>query len=354
MDSPRPPVPDRGEPELIDRQGFWSLVVAVPVLLSVLRLWAEAGGDLQTTLLLVANVGAVNLFAALVVHGAWLVSAALVAIFAIGGITDPDAAADPAWAGRPAAPSLFCWLSRRAPLWLKISVFALAALTWKLLYAPLLILAFFAMFRDVLPQTMRPPSSRRAPTSPHRIHALQIVGVIGYAVVFAPTAAQAAEQRYLVPLMLIVVTPLLLILGAYHPVPRRLSRPFALVAQTGTIVLTLIAGAPVIAAPVLPLTVVTVDGIDGPEPVRGHVVEVNENSTVILRESGGVDFIPNTKVAEQILCPDRDQAPQYRLWIYGIHVEDNLLQGIGRNRHPRVTIDPRCRPAVPERQADEG
>lgn len=355
MDTHQPRDPGRGESQLIDRQGFWSLVVATPVLLAVLRLWAEAGGDLQTTLLLVANVGAVNLFAALVVHAAWLVSAVLVTIFAIGGITDPYHAAPPEVRGGQAAkPPLFCWLSGHAPLWLKLSVFALAALTWKLLYAPLLILAFFATFRDQLPQTAPPPSSSREPTSPRRIQLLQLVSLAGYVALFGPTVVQAAEQRYVVPVMLIVGAPVLLMLGAYHPVPARLARPFAAVTQTGTIAFALIAGTPVIAAPVLPLSVVTVEGPDGPEPVRGHVVEVNDNTTAILRENGGVEFIANSDVEARILCPDRDQAPQYRLWIHGIHVEDNLLQGIGRNRHPRVTIDPRCRPAVPEHEVDEG
>jgi hypothetical protein len=67
-----------------DRQALWSLAVGVPALVSVLRLWIEAGGDLQTTLLLVSNVGPINLLATFVVTAAWLVSAVVVVVLALG------------------------------------------------------------------------------------------------------------------------------------------------------------------------------------------------------------------------------------------------------------------------------
>jgi hypothetical protein len=321
-----------------DREAFWALAVGVPVLVSVLRLWAEAGGDLQTTLLLVANVGPVNLFAALVVTATWLVSATLVAVFAIGSMTREGAAA-------PAAPltwpSFFAQLAAGAPYWLVIGTFVLAALTWQLAYLPLLILAGCATF------PWRPKGG------------LWLVGwaaaAVGYIAAFGPAAVQAIAGRHVVPAVLIILPPVLLALGAARPIPATLARPFAVLAQSAAVVLVLFAVTPILSAPVLPLSVVTVAEPDDqpPKPIRGHVVEVNDTTTAILRVRGGVEFIPNAKIAARILCPDRGQAARYRVWVHGVHIEDSLLQGVGRSRRPVVMLDPRCRPTVPEREAGQ-
>ncbi|MGN9808010.1 hypothetical protein ACTMSW_01445 [Micromonospora sp. BQ11] len=330
VDAAPPPISDRP----FDREAFWTVAVGLPALVSVLRLWAEAG-DLETTLLLVANVGPVNLLASLVVTATWLVSAALVAVFAVGAVTRRgrrSGSATLTWN------SLFAQLSWAAPRWLRILAFALAALTWQLLYLPLLLLAAGAAFGV-------------HPTRRHRIGWL--LAAVAYLAAFGPVAVSAVLAWYVVPALLVLAPPVLFALGATRPIPAGLARPFASVAQVAALALVVLAAAPVFTAPVLPRGVVAVtgEGDDPPQPVRGHVVEVNDTTTVVLRSSGGVEFIPNGRVADRVLCPDEGQTARYRLFVFDLHIEDSVLSGAGRLRRPAPVLDPRCRPTVPERPA---
>jgi hypothetical protein len=313
-----------------ERQAFWTLVVGAPAAALILRLWVEAGGDLQTTLLLVANVGSINMVTAFLVTAMWLISTVLVGIMAIGTLT-AHGLRDPAWTR-----SWRLWSARvtiAMPYPLRVAVFALAAVTWQILYLPLLALALCIVFR---------------PASPG--WAGRILAALAYAALFVPTLLSAVGDRAALPALLIVATPVLVLLGAARPLPRVAAVPFATVAQAVGIALLPVAVLPTITAPVLPLTVVMVgdEGGSPPLPVRGYVVEVNDASTAVLRERGGVRFIANTAVTDRVLCPDPGQTPHYRLWLYRLHIEDSLLQGIGRLHRPAPEVDPRCRPSVPE------
>jgi len=262
----------------------------------------------------------------------------LVAVFAIGSLT--RAGAEPA--DRPVTwPSLFAQLTAAAPGWLRVAVFGLAALTWPVLHLPLLWLAWVATFGR----------HRSGPLSRWRVAGWALVAA-GYGYLFGSTLLAAVAAGYALPAALIVAPPLLLAVGAARPAPAGLARHVAVAAQVATLALVPFVAAPLIATPVLPLSVITVTEGDGqpPRPVRGYVVEVNDNTTAVLRVRGGVDFVPNIKVAARILCPDQGQATRYRLWVHGVHVEDSLLQGLGRKRRPVVNFDPRCRPTVPERE----
>lgn len=336
---PPAPTPPPTSARPFDRESFWTIAVGLPALVSVLRLWAEAGGDLETTLLLVANVGPVNLFAGLVVTATWLVSAALVTVFAIGSLTRTGV---PAATDRIAWTSFFAQLSWATPSWLRIIAFVLAALTWQLLYLPLLILAACAAF------DWHPGGPRQ------RLNRWIMAGLV-YLAVFGPVAVSSIANGYVVPAAHVLVPPVLLALGATRPIPASLARPFASVAQGVTLALVLLAATPVLTTPVLPRGVITVTGSDGraPQPVRGHVIEVNDATTAVLRMRGGVEFIPNDRVADRILCPDEGEAARYRVWLFGLHIEDSILQGAGRLRRPVVPLDPRCRPTIPERQPGE-
>ncbi|ASW55813.1 hypothetical protein [Plantactinospora sp. KBS50] len=337
MSEPTP----RAEPiRPFDREAFWTLVVALPALISILRLWAEAGGDLETTLLLVSNVGPVNLIAGLVVTATWLVSAVLVAIFAIGTVTR---AALPGGTERYGWAALFARLAAAAPGWLRLIAFVLAALTWQLLFLPWLILAACAAFGWY-------------PSGPRRRLVGWVLAGAGYLAATGPVVAAAVGRGYVVPLLHLLGPPVLLALGAARPMPAAAARPFASATQAGTALLALAAAAPVLATPVLPLSVVTVGVADEdqpPQPIRGHVVEVNDATTAILRAHGGVVFVDNQQVKARVLCPDEGATPRYRLWILGVHVENSFLQGAGRLRRPATPVDPRCRPTIPERAAGD-
>ncbi|MFI6823643.1 hypothetical protein ACIBJE_22270 [Micromonospora sp. NPDC050187] len=330
---------DAGRAERRDRasQSFWTLVVGVPAVFSVLRLAVEAGGELQTTLLLVANVGPVNLIAGFLTTAAQLVSTVLVAIFALGAVFAVSADGPAADADGPSAPARRPILARWVditPAWLVLASFLFALVTWELLYLPLLLPATAAAFQF----------------SPERLHErlmprlLLLLGLLaGYGWLVLPTMADAWDQRDVVALLLLGGPPLLACAAA-GPLPRAVLRPLAPVTQTAVLVILAWAAVPVITTPVLPLTVVTVTATSGGnEDVRGHVVAVDDVNMTILEARGGVRFVPVDRVEAQVLCPNEDALPRHRLRIHDFHVEDSLLEGLGRRVRPVHRVDAACR-----------
>lgn len=366
-------------------QSFWTLVVGVPALFSVLRLGVEAGGELQTTLLLVANVNPVNLAGALVTTAARLVSAGLVAIFAIGGTLAVSAEAAPTHRiGR--RPPLFARWRRMTPHWAVLACFGIALATWPILYLPLLLPAFAAAFQ-LSPAAVE---DRRVP------RALGLLTLLaGYGVLMAPTLGAGWTQREYFAVLVIAAPPLLALLVA-GPIPAAVARPVALTTQLAVLVTLCWAALPVITTPVLPLTVTTVrtggtaapgepddgtgpergtspgpgvvpdggtepegrTGTDGgttpgggtgpgsdggTEDIRGHVITVDDVHAVILQERGGVRYVPVERIEAQVLCPTEGELPRYRLRVWGFHVEDSLLEGLGRRVRPVNRVDAACR-----------
>ncbi|HET8659806.1 MAG TPA: hypothetical protein VFM55_12505 [Micromonosporaceae bacterium] len=330
----------------IDRQAFWSLSVGVPVLVSVLRLWVEAGGDLHITLLLVSNVGPVNLFTALVVTVTWLVSGTLVGVYTLGALTREAASTG---GGTPWY-LLASRQSRATPGWLKVIVFGFAALTWPVLLLPLLLFAAFVASYPDEPEGP-PPDITAAPQDPPMParrdgqHRLLWWAVPIYLVIFAPAAVLGIERGHFLPAVLVFLPPVLLALGAHKPIPASVVPLFSGTAHVVAGVLLVAAVSPALSTPVLPLSVIAV-GAEGEEPLRyvvGNVVEVDDTGTAVLLERGGIEFIPTGQIQRRTLCPEADQAPRYRLWVHGIHIEDSLLQGIGRAHRPAVPLHPTCR-----------
>ncbi|OZV79657.1 hypothetical protein CA850_16425 [Micromonospora echinospora] len=330
---------DRDERRDRASQSFWTLVVGVPAVFSVLRLAVEAGGELQTTLLLVANVGPVNLIAGFLTTAAQLVTTVLVAIFALGAVfaVSADAAPDAAGPVPPARRPLFARWADITPAWLVLASFLFAMVTWELLYLPLLLPAVAAAFQ----------------LTPERLHErllprlLLLLGLLaGYGWLVLPTLADAWDQRDVVALLLLGGPPLLACVVA-GPLPRAVLRPLAPVTQTAVLVVLAWAAVPVITTPVLPLTVVTVTSTaGGSEDVRGHVVAVDDVNMTILEARGGVRFVPVDRVESQVLCPNEDELPRHRLRIHDFHVEDSLLEGLGRRVRPVHRIDAACRTPV--------
>jgi hypothetical protein len=324
-------------------QSFWTLVVGVPAIFSVLRLGVEAGGELQTTLLLVANVGPVNLVAGFVTTAARLVSTALVAVFAIGGVLaasttrPPTTLAVPGGAGR-AGPlrrrPLFARWVDITPAWFVLASFAVAVATWQISYLPLLVPAFAAAFQ----------------ITPYRIHEQHVprVLIIGtalaaYGWLLLPTLRDAARQGEVLLLLLFIAPPVLAIFIA-GPLPPLVTRLLAPVTQVAVLGMLVWAALPVITTPVLPLTVTTVrvgDGVD--EDIRGHVITTDDVNMVILQERGGVRYVPVDHVESQVLCPAEEELPRHRLRVRDFHVDDSLFEGLGRRVRPLHRVDAACR-----------
>ncbi|WFE46028.1 hypothetical protein [Verrucosispora sp. WMMD1129] len=312
-------------------QSFWTAVVGVPAIFSVLRLGIEAGGELQTTLLLVANVGPVNLLAGFLTTAARLLSTVLVAVFALGGVL---AASGHRLTRRP----LFARWMEITPGWFVAASFLMALVTWPLLYLPLLLPTVAAAFQ------LRPERLHERP-------ALRVLIVVaayaGYLWLLVPTLRDAGRQGELLPIVLLVVPPLLALFVA-GPLPRVVIQPLAPVTQLAVLVVLVWAALPVISTPVLPLTVTTVGepgvtSAEATEEIRGHVVTTDDVNMVILQERGGVRYVPVDQVRGQVLCPSEEELPRYRLRIHDFHVEDSLLEGLGRRVRPVHRVDAACR-----------
>ncbi|MEU8423356.1 hypothetical protein AB0C15_21005 [Micromonospora sp. NPDC048835] len=313
-------------------QSFWTAVVGVPAIFSVLRLGVEAGGELQTTLLLVANVGTVNLLAGFLTTAARLLSTGLVAVFALGAVLAVSADRLPPGSRRR---PLFARWADITPAWVVLASFLLALITWPLLYLPLLLPAFVAAFQ------LRPGRLHE-----RAVPRLLLVGALlaGYGWLMLPTMRDAVRQgdEWLV-LALIVVPPLLALFIA-GPLPGMVIRPLASVTEVAVLATLVWAAVPVISTPVLPLTVTTVGPESGPtEDVRGHVVTTDDVNMVILQERGGVRYVPVGLVRAQVLCPSEEELPRHQLRIHDFHVEDSLLEGMGRRVRPVHRIDAACR-----------
>jgi hypothetical protein len=315
-------------------QAFWTLVVALPAVLALLRLWVEAGGQLQTTLLLVANVSATNLLATMLLTGTRLITMGLVAIFALGTIlgVSADAAQD---AGRPLRRrSLFARWTEATPLWFIVASFALAMVTWPILYLPLLLPAFVAVFQTI-------PIYGELPTV-QRLSGLAVVIAL-YGWLIWPTVADAWRQREFFVVLLLTI-PLLLapLIGGAIPVP--MVQATSWVVQPTVVLLLLWAALPMIKAPVLPLTVTTTTGDDGTsEFIRGYVIDTDDAMTTILLEHGGVRYVDTTTVEARVLCPSEEELPVYQLRVRDYHVEDSLLEALGRRVRPVTITDAACR-----------
>ncbi|MGC5050398.1 hypothetical protein ACLQ2S_02915 [Micromonospora sp. DT48] len=312
-------------------QSFWTAVVGVPAIFSVLRLGIEAGGELQTTLLLVANVGPVNLLAGFLTTAARLLSTVLVAVFALGGVL----AASGRQLGRQ---PLFARWAEIMPSWFVAASFLMALVTWPLLYLPLLLPAMAAAFQ------LRPERLHEHPV----VRALIVVVVYaGYLWLLAPTLGEAWQQGEMLPIALLAVPPTLALFVA-GPLPRMVVRALAPMTQLAVLMMLVWAALPVISTPVLPLTVTTVGEPDATsavatEEIRGHVVTTDDVNMVILQERGGVRYVPVDQVRGQVLCPSEEELPRYQLRIHDFHVEDSLLEGLGRRVRPVHRVDAACR-----------
>lgn len=328
MTTPEPGPPVRKSDPWRAGQGFWTVAVGVPAIFSVMRLWIEAGGELQTTLLLVANVGPINLLAALFTTATRLVTTGLVTVFALGAVLAVSTA------GAPRRPPLFARWYAMAPPWFLAAVFGIALATWQIIYLPMLVVGAVAVFQRDL-AALDWPRWRWAVTVG--------VALAGYAWLIAPTVQDAWRTGAVFAAALMVLPPLLA-LAVTGPLPGWLVSPAAALLQPGIAIVLVIAAVPVVMTPVLPTTVTTVStGAGVPEEVRGHVISTDDVATVILQERGGVRYIDNDDIAARVLCPTAEELVHSQLRVRDVHVEDSLLGALGRRVRPYTPVSAVCR-----------
>lgn len=315
------------------REGFWTLVVGLPAALSVLRLWVESGGELQTTLLLVSNVSPLSLGAALFATTTQLATIILVALFTVGGVLGAAVASAPRASRLRQRPPLVALAAAAFPDWFVVVTFALAVFTWEILYLPLLVPAAVATYQ-------RPP---------WRLHDRWPVAVVGCLVALAgygwlvgPAVAGAWAGREW-PVVLLLVLPPLVAFGITGPLPGWFAGAFATVAQLAIVGLVVLAVWTAVNTPILPLVATQVDTATEPELLRGHVISVDDLYLVLLQERGGVRYLPIGKIHSTVLCGTPQELPVFKTRVRDYHVEDSLLSAIGRHVRPHAPIDPLCR-----------
>lgn len=319
------------------REAFWTLVVGAPAGLSVLRLWVESGGELQTTLLLVSNVNPLNLGAALFATLAQVVTIVLIAIFAAGGILRATVEAAPSDARLRHHPPVLTRLAGAAPAWFVVASFALAVLTWPIIYLPLLVPAAVAA-------AQRPPW--RLVARRWLAVAACLLALAGYGWLVTPAVRAAWDaDEHLIALLLSV--PPVVAFGVAGPLPSWFGEVFAAVVQPAIVVLAGFAVWSALQTPILPLVVTEVDTGGEIELLRGHVVSVDDVHVVLLQEQGGVRYLPTDAVGSTVICATPRELAAFTTRIRDYHVEDSLLSALGRHVRPRVEIDALCRVTEP-------
>jgi hypothetical protein len=312
---------------------FWTLVVGTPTALSVLRLWVEAGGELQTTLLLVSNVGPLNLVATLFATVTKPVTIALVALFIVGGMLRATAESAPEESRLKKNPPIAARIEAAAPGWFVVATFFLAALTWEIYSLPLLAPAAVATLQ-IQPWRM------------HHSRLVAVVASVGVLALYWWLVGPAVRDAWLGGEQVIaglLALPPLVSFGIAGPLPGWFARGFAVVAQAAILGLVVQVGLQAINAPILPVVVTEVKTAEGNVPLRGHVISVDDLHTMILLEQGGVQYVPNGAVESMVLCATPQEIPAFATRVRDYHVEDSLLSAFGRHLRPRVEIDPICR-----------
>ena len=320
------------------REAFWSLVVGVPTTLSILRLWVEAGGELQTTLLLVSHVGPLNLVAALFATATQLVTVVLVALFTVGGVLREAARAAPAGSRLRTHPPILVRLRTLTPTWFMVGTFLLAALTWKIFYLPLLLPALAATFQ-------RAPweiGERRRVGA-----AVSVAALVGYLWLVSGAVRDAWQGGEEIIAVLLVAPPLVAFLVT-GPTPEWFARFFALVSTLAIVPLVILLAVTSVKTPVLPLVATEVEVPEGTEVVRGHIVDTNDRYLIMLEERGGIRYIDLDAVGESVLCGTPAEVPAFKTRVHDLHVEDFPLTAIGRFVRPHMKIDPLCRITPPD------
>lgn len=306
------------------REEFWTAVTLVPAAMCVIRLWVEAGGELQITLALVSQVGPLNLAAAMFASVTGAVTTLALVGLVLGRILSVTEGHDRHWLARVAAGT--------GP-WAVVTLFVFAFLSWQLLYLPMLLPVAVAIRQRPL---------WRIFSAGTRGWIYTVLALAGYVAVFGPTAYHAiGSEEWLIALLLGV--PLLAAFLINGPLPRHLGGVVGATATVAILVVTVYLMFSAARIPILPSVIVTTGPEREPEYLRASLVEVNDVFVVVLQEGGGLRYLDAGTVRSATLCQTPEQMPTYTARIWGYHVEDSVLGAVGRERRPRSQVDPLCR-----------
>jgi hypothetical protein len=316
-----------------EERGFqWTLALlpAFPIVLLVLRLWHLGRQDLNTVLVLVQNVGPLDLVSSLVISMMWVPPVVLLTGHALGLLYQVSAPA--AAAKRPT------WLTRtadRTPDWAVGFTVMWAALTWQLRFLPALTMVAVV----VLGLTVR----KRHPDDVRRVRVVcrylpLAVAAIAYPLLWPAIGAAATHGE--VTLALLLALPPLLGAALTGPIPARVARPVIHAPATAAaLVGPFVLIAVFLRTPVLPSVAIQLVERD---VVLGYVVAVDDTATTLLDDSGTVRFVPNSAVTAKVLCAGAESVPYSDVDLFGWHVEESFMEWYLPDRDPRPTDEVRC------------
>ncbi|WP_020672383.1 hypothetical protein [Amycolatopsis nigrescens] len=325
-----------------EARGFqWALALlpAFPIVLLVLRLWHLSRQDLHTMLLLVQNVGPLDLVSSLVITLMWVPPAFLLAGQMLGLLYIVSA-----------ADRRDSWLSKttdRTRDWVLAVTAMWAAIAWELRFLPALLMLTLA----IVGLTVR----RRHPGRPRLIRAvcvvLPLVAAAAEYAWFGPAIVQAVSDGETVLVLLLLLPPILapLLTG---PIPARVARAATHAPAAGAallapfLLLALFLRAPVLPSVALELT--TEPGRPA-QIVLGNVVSVDDTMTTLLDDHGAVRFVANRDVASKALCQGSERVPSSAVSAHRWQVEESALEWLLPSAEPASGNDSRCagRPLLP-------
>jgi hypothetical protein len=321
-----------------EARGFqWTLTFlpAFPIVLLVLRLWHLSRQDLHTMLLLVQNVGPLDLISSLVISLLWVPPVFVLAGQALGLLyivtTRDQTMVRGSWLAKTAD---------RTPDWALAVTVLWASTSWQLRFLPALAMVTVAIVGLA--------TRLRNPDRPRLVNAVCVGLPLGIAVVeyswFGPAIAEAFSDGETV-LALILLLPPALTPMLTGPIPARTARvathaPAAAAALLAPALLVAI----FLRAPVLPSVALELKpGTDRPgEVVLGSVVTVDDTMTTLLDGHGAVRFVPNGSVASKVLCQGTEQIPNSAIEVHRWQIEQSALEWLLPAKEPQRQKDPRC------------
>ncbi|MBN6034074.1 hypothetical protein [Amycolatopsis sp. 195334CR] len=295
----------------------------------MLRLWHLSRQDLHTMLLLVQNVGPLDLVSSLVITLMWVPPVFLLGGHALGLLYVVSAP--------PGAPD--SWLSRtvdRTPDWVLVVTAMWAAIAWELRFLPALAMVVLI----ILGLTMRQRYPERTLIIRSVCLALPLVVALATYLWFGQAIADAfVRGEVTLALLLLVPPPLTPMLTG--PIPARFARaathvPAATAALLGPFLLLAI----FLQAPVLPWVALELN--EPRQVVLGSVVTVDDTMTTLLDDEAKVRFVPNSSVVAKVLCEGSESVPYSTATAHGWPVEESALSWALPAKHPTGPDDPRC------------
>ncbi|SDD35502.1 hypothetical protein [Actinokineospora iranica] len=324
-----------GSDEVRGFQWTLTLLPAFPIVLLVLRLWQLSGQDLNTMLLLVQHVHALELASSLVISLLAVPPAILLTAHLLGLLSLVSRA--------PGRESRLERTVERTPNWLVIGSVVWALLVWQLRFIPTLLLLACA----IAGLTTR---RRGRDDLVFPVCVLLPIAVAALEYLWFGGAIAAAFSRGEAPLALLLLLPPLFGPLLTGPLPERVAKTAThAIASVGGLVAPFALIAMFLRVPVLPAVAVELRATDDRPAtvVLGNVVTVDDTMTTLLDAHGDIRFVPNSLIKAKSLCQGPEQIPYSAVTAGGWLVEDAAMDWLLPVKVPQGATDPRCEGRLP-------